>query len=214
MPREAEKSMPTPFHLATIVRGRNAQGLYADDVRGLTVFVLDYDNLCEGGGRLAQKIACCAGTRGRARALGGPGPVPRGRGATARALAADGEDRVHQPGTRRDGDQGSERNAPATRPRDRDDAAEIHLPIRWTQGLQPVGPHEHPEGHLLGTNTITGVFHHIEAFEVEECDGCQKCVLGEDDTNFAELSEIAQGPMRMVQIRGRFYVLLVTPFQD
>jgi hypothetical protein len=88
------------------------------------------------------------------------------------------------------------------------------LAIRWERGLKPVGPADRPEGHLLGTLLIGGVPHHMEAFEVEERDGCQESVLAERETSFGELSEIAQGPMRTVTIAGCPYVLLVTPFQD
>jgi hypothetical protein len=88
------------------------------------------------------------------------------------------------------------------------------LLICWEEGLKPAGPAERPEGHLLGTLVIGGVPHHLEAFEVEERDGCQESVLAERDTSFAELSEIAQGPMQTVTIGGRAYVVLVTPFQD
>jgi hypothetical protein len=86
--------------------------------------------------------------------------------------------------------------------------------IQWDRDLKPVGPHHRPEGHLLGTLVIAGVPHHVEAFEVEERDGCQESVLAEHETSFAELSDITQGPMRTVTIAGRPYVMLVTPFQD
>ena len=87
------------------------------------------------------------------------------------------------------------------------------LPIRWERDLEPVGPAHRPESHLLGTLLIGGIHHHVEAFEVEDREGGQESVLPERETNFAELSEIAQGPMRPVTIAGRPYVLLVTPFQ-
>ena len=88
------------------------------------------------------------------------------------------------------------------------------LAIRWERDLEPVGPAGRPEGHLLGTLLIAGASHPVEAFEVEERDGCQESVLGDGETSFAELSEIAQGPMQTVVIAGRPYVLLVTPFQE
>lgn len=88
------------------------------------------------------------------------------------------------------------------------------LAIRWARDLEPVGPADRPEGHRLGTLVIDGVLHHVEGFQVEERDGCQESVLNESETNFSELSGIAQGPMRTVTIAGRPYVLLVTPFQD
>ena len=88
------------------------------------------------------------------------------------------------------------------------------LAIRWERDLEPVGPADRPEGHLLGTSSSPASPHHVEAFEVEERDGCQESVLAERETSFAELSEIAQGPMRTVTIAGRPYVLLVTPFQE
>jgi len=88
------------------------------------------------------------------------------------------------------------------------------LAIRWERDLEPVGPANRPEGHLLGTLRFGGVPHHVEAFEVEERDGCQESVLAECETSFAELSEIAQGPMQTVTMAGRRYVVLVTPFQD
>jgi hypothetical protein len=88
------------------------------------------------------------------------------------------------------------------------------LAIRWERDLEPVGPDERPTAHLLGTLRIAGVPHHVEAFEVEERDGCQESVLAEHETSFAELSDIAQGPMQTVTIADRPYVLLVTPFQD
>jgi hypothetical protein len=88
------------------------------------------------------------------------------------------------------------------------------LAIRWARDLEAVGPADRPEGHLLGSLLIAGVPHHVEAFEVEERDGCQESVLPDSETSFAELSEIAQGPMQPVTIAGRPYVLLVTPFQD
>jgi hypothetical protein len=88
------------------------------------------------------------------------------------------------------------------------------LPIRWERDLEPVGPADRPKGHLLGTLLIGRIHHHVEAFEVEERDGCQESRLPERETHFAELSEIAQGAMRTVTIAGRPYVLLVTPFQE
>ena len=88
------------------------------------------------------------------------------------------------------------------------------LPIRWERDLEPAGPADRPEGHRLGTLLIGGIHHHVEAFEVEERRGCQESRLPERETHFAELSEIAQGPMQTVTIAGRPYVLLVTPFQD
>jgi hypothetical protein len=88
------------------------------------------------------------------------------------------------------------------------------LAIRWERDLEPVGPGDRPEGHLLGTLLIAGVHHHVEAFEVEERGGCQQSRLSERATSFAELSDIAQGPMRTVTIASGSYVLLVTPFQD
>jgi hypothetical protein len=88
------------------------------------------------------------------------------------------------------------------------------LPIRWERDLKPVGPVRRPEAHLLGTLLIAGVSHHVEAFEVEERDGCQESTLRDSGTSFEELSEIAQGSMRTVMIEGRPYVLLVTPFQE
>jgi hypothetical protein len=77
-----------------------------------------------------------------------------------------------------------------------------------------VRPGNRPEGHLLATLRIAGVPHHVGAFEVEERDGCQESVLVERETSFAELSDIAQGPMQTVTIAGRPSVVLVTPFQD
>jgi hypothetical protein len=88
------------------------------------------------------------------------------------------------------------------------------LTIRWARDLDPVGPAARPESHRLGTLLIAGVPHHVEAFEVEERHGCQESVLGDRETSFGELSEIAQGPMRTVTIAGRPSVVLVTPFQD
>ena len=88
------------------------------------------------------------------------------------------------------------------------------LAIRWERNLEPVGPAERPEGHLLGTLLIASVPHHVEAFEVEERGGCQESCLSDRETSFAELSDIAQGPMQTVTIAGRPYVLLITPFQD
>jgi hypothetical protein len=88
------------------------------------------------------------------------------------------------------------------------------LAFRWARDLEAVVPAGQPESHLLGTLLIAGVPHHVEAFEVEEHDGCQESVLADSETSFGELSEIAQGPMQTVTIAGRAYVLLVTPFQD
>jgi len=88
------------------------------------------------------------------------------------------------------------------------------LAIRWERDLEPVGPAEWPDGHVLGTLRIAGVPHHVEAFEVEERDGCQESVLADSETSFGELAGIVQGPMHTVTIAGRPYVVLVTPFQD
>ena len=66
------------------------------------------------------------------------------------------------------------------------------LAIRWARDLEAVGPAHRPEGHLLGSLLIAGVPHHVEAFEVEEREGCQESVLPDSETSFAELSEIAQ----------------------
>ena len=74
------------------------------------------------------------------------------------------------------------------------------LAIRWARDLDRVGPATRPEGHLLGTLLIAGVPHHVEAFEVEEREGVQESVLGDNETSFGELSEIAQGPMLTVTI--------------
>ncbi len=88
------------------------------------------------------------------------------------------------------------------------------LAIRWERDLAPVGLVDRPEAHLLGTLRIAGVAHHVEAFEVEDRGGCQESRLPERETSVAELSDIAQGPMRAVTIAGRSYVPLVTPFQE
>jgi hypothetical protein len=88
------------------------------------------------------------------------------------------------------------------------------LAIRWERDLEPVSPDERPTAHPLGTLRIAGVPHPVEAFEVEERDGCQESVLTEHETGFAELSEIVQGPMRTVTLAGRPSVLLVIPLQD
>ena len=88
------------------------------------------------------------------------------------------------------------------------------LPIRWERDLEPVGPAHRPEDHLLGPRLIGGIPHHAEAFQVEDRDGGQESVLPEWETNFTELSEIAQGPMRPVMIAGRLSVLLVALVQE
>ena len=88
------------------------------------------------------------------------------------------------------------------------------LAIQWDRDLEPVGPGHRPEGHLLGTLLIGGIHHYVEAFEVEDRDGCQESCLPERETSFGELSGIAQGPLRTVTIADRPYALLVTPFQE
>jgi len=77
------------------------------------------------------------------------------------------------------------------------------LAIQWERNLEPVGPADRPEGHLLGALLIASVPHHVEAFEVEERGGCQESCLSDRETSFAELSDIAQGPMQTVTIAGR-----------
>ena len=66
------------------------------------------------------------------------------------------------------------------------------LVIRWERDLEPVGPVGRPEGHLLGTLLIDRVSHHVEAFEVEEREGCQESVLGDDETSFGWRTDYVQ----------------------
>jgi hypothetical protein len=175
---------PTP-RLAIVVQGGTVQGVYADRC-GLTVHLFDYDDL-----RADDDLAEHVGRTGELPQVTVEAGLAR---VVAKYRAA-----AHRPGAAAAG---------------RGGRTMCRLAIRWERDLEPVGPADRPEGHLLGTLLIGGIPHHAEAFEVEERDGCQESVLAERDTSFAELSEIVQGPMQTVALGGRPYVLLVTPFQE
>lgn len=86
--------------------------------------------------------------------------------------------------------------------------------IVWETSLKFSGCDKH-KGYckLNGSLEISGVPHHIEAFEIRyDKDGLQEAVCPEW-CNFDELSEIVQGAMQTVTFAGREYVILVTPFQ-
>jgi hypothetical protein len=70
------------------------------------------------------------------------------------------------------------------------------LAIRWARDLEPVGPAARPESHRRGTLLIAGVPHHVEAFEVEERDGCQESVLATARRASASFPRSLKGPCR------------------
>jgi hypothetical protein len=183
--RRASGSRRPARTLAIVVQGGTVQGVYAERCGRLTVYLLDYDDL-RGDDALAVGVVKT-------------GVLPE--------LAVES-------GLSRAVNEYRMGAAEQARHRPPVEIGDEPLPLRWERDLEPVGPANRPEGHLLGTLLIAGVPHHVEGFEVEERDGCQESVLNDSETNSGELSEIAQGPMRTVTIAGRSYVLLVTPFQD
>ena len=71
-----------------------------------------------------------------------------------------------------------------------------------------------PCSRLLGELRFDGVSHHLEAIEVEDRDGTQCAVDSAWDDMLTEYVTAtgADGPFSTVEIRGRAYVLLMTPY--
>lgn len=71
-----------------------------------------------------------------------------------------------------------------------------------------------PNTRLLATLTLGGVSHHLEAFAVEERNGLQLTVDGRWDDTLGDYYEAtgADGPFATVEMRGRRYVFVMTPY--
>ena len=71
-----------------------------------------------------------------------------------------------------------------------------------------------PGSRLLATLSFSGVSHHLEALEVEDRNGLQLTVDGHWDDTLGDYYEAsgADGPFSTVDISGRTYVLVMTPF--
>lgn len=89
--------------------------------------------------------------------------------------------------------------------------------IAWINPLAPVGPENDPLLKLLGRLAIAGAEFQAEAFEVEDIqegdDTVQVGKQDEDETYLSETLEIVQGAAETITIKGRDYVLLITPCQ-
>lgn len=97
------------------------------------------------------------------------------------------------------------------------------LYIITVMGL-PVEVEEHEPGYLLGTVQILGHDHHLELIEIapNDSDGCQQphlhlsidgCEEGNNnDTRYANLLNITDEAMDTVQLDGREFVCVVTPY--
>ena len=101
-------------------------------------------------------------------------------------------------------------------------AAAVLLPVArfspamtWTEPLEPAGPWSNPSARLLGVVAILGVPHHVDAVEVQTNEVGQRAVDEEFQGHVERLLEMEEGgPLVTVEIGGRKYVFLITPFQE
>ena len=87
------------------------------------------------------------------------------------------------------------------------------LAVTWTEPLRAIGRAACPWGRLLGTVSIGGILHHVEAIAVENRDGEQATVLDEDETSFADLMALSDGAMQTLELDGHEYVVVIHPYQ-
>lgn len=78
------------------------------------------------------------------------------------------------------------------------------------------GEDSKPDSRLLTTLSFCGVLHHLEAFAIEERDGLQLTIDGCWDDTLGDYYQAAgaNGPFATVEMRGRRYVLVMTPYCD
>lgn len=77
--------------------------------------------------------------------------------------------------------------------------------------------HDDPASKLLATITFGGVSHHLEAIAVSESDtGEQQAASIADRDDFDEIGEAfyGDGAFHTVAIRGREYVLFLSPYRQ
>ena len=100
---------------------------------------------------------------------------------------------------------------------------EIILDIEWEHGLIPIGGeccqmldggHKHDRwSRLIGSVRIGGALHHIEAWEVERIDVFTQKAICPAENHFEMIAErMTQGPGATVEINGRYYFLVISPF--
>ena len=91
----------------------------------------------------------------------------------------------------------------------------IKLPIEWGGGLHPIGDKD-PLTRLLGDISIGGRDFHIEAWQVEENElGEQRCVDSSIEDWYDYITgNLTEGAGQTVEIDGRHYFIVVTPFQE
>ena len=86
--------------------------------------------------------------------------------------------------------------------------------IVWTKPLEEVGEDEAPWGKLLGCIEIAGVPHHIEAWAVRINEETNEQEAVDPWTSYeAVTNEMTEGPGVTVEINGRDYFMVVTPYQ-
>jgi len=81
--------------------------------------------------------------------------------------------------------------------------------------FEHVGPDDDPTASLLATLMFGGVHHHVEAYAVTaHDDGVQRAAHSLFDDNIDQVYDAigGDGPWRTVDINGREYVIIVTPF--
>jgi hypothetical protein len=92
---------------------------------------------------------------------------------------------------------------------------EIELSIHWGVGLHPIGD-PNPLTRLLGNIEIAGANFHVEAWQVEtNKHGEQEC----KDPNAADWYDYISGNLvdgagQTVEIAGREYFIVISPFQE
>lgn len=95
------------------------------------------------------------------------------------------------------------------------DEAVVSVDLSTWQETGDDGNGSDPKSRLLGTLTINGVRHHIEAIQVEEdADGIQNAASPAWASYFDELYTAfgGDGAMQTVEFNGRSYALFVSPY--
>ena|SRR5690242_807095 len=101
---------------------------------------------------------------------------------------------------------------------------EITLDIEWEHGLIPIGGEccqMSDAGHkndsssrLIGSVRIGGTLHHIEAWEVQRIDDLTQKAICPAENHFEMIAErMTEGPGATVEINGRDYFVVISPFQ-
>lgn len=87
--------------------------------------------------------------------------------------------------------------------------------INWDKGLEPIGNPD-PLTRLLGVMEIGGASFHVEAWEVRETKkGEQFCKDGDAADWYDYITgNMTEGAGQTVEINGRNYFIVVTPFQN